>query len=74
MGGRIVACDDIVDAGSDDLAITDDDRAKGATAAFESGGMCNYQIQYIRRRHAVPLTRDYMIEAEAALKAKAPTP
>ncbi len=39
----------------------------GATAAFESGGMCNYQIQYIRSRHAVPLTRDYLAHAEQAL-------
>jgi cyclopropane-fatty-acyl-phospholipid synthase len=32
----------------------------GATAAFESGGMCNYQIQFARGRHALPITRDYM--------------
>lgn len=43
----------------------------GATAAFESGGMCNYQIQYIRSRHALPLTRDYLVETERTLlKAK----
>jgi cyclopropane-fatty-acyl-phospholipid synthase len=36
----------------------------GATAAFESGGMGNYQIQFARSRHALPLTRDYMVEAE----------
>jgi len=41
----------------------------GATAAFESGGMCNYQIQYCRNRHALPLTRDYLSTAEAALLA-----
>ncbi len=39
----------------------------GATAAFESGGMCNYQIQYIRDRHNVPITRDYMAQTEAEL-------
>lgn len=39
----------------------------GATAAFESGAMCNYQIQYIRSRHALPLTRDYIIDAERKL-------
>lgn len=39
----------------------------GATAAFESGGMCNYQIQYTRSRHALPLTRDYLAEAENRL-------
>ena len=36
----------------------------GATAAFESGGMGNYQIQFARSRHALPLTRDYLAEAE----------
>ena len=44
----------------------------GSTAAFESGGMCNYQIQYIRNRHALPLTRDYLTEAEQALVARSP--
>jgi cyclopropane-fatty-acyl-phospholipid synthase len=39
----------------------------GAAASFRHGGMCNYQIQYIRNRHAVPVTRDYMGQAEAAL-------
>jgi cyclopropane-fatty-acyl-phospholipid synthase len=39
----------------------------GAAAAFESGGMCNYQIQYVRSRHSVPITRDYMAQAEAKL-------
>jgi cyclopropane-fatty-acyl-phospholipid synthase len=38
----------------------------GATAAFEAGGMCNFQIQYIRSRHNVPITRDYMRQAEQA--------
>jgi cyclopropane-fatty-acyl-phospholipid synthase len=36
----------------------------GATSAFESGGMGNYQIQFVRSRHALPLTRDYMAGAE----------
>lgn len=36
----------------------------GATAAFESGGMGNYQIQFARSRHALPLTRDYIGKAE----------
>jgi cyclopropane-fatty-acyl-phospholipid synthase len=44
----------------------------GATAAFESGGMCNYQIQYIRSRHSLPLTRDYLVEGEQALLAHRP--
>lgn len=39
----------------------------GATAAFESGGMGNYQIQFTRNRHAIPITRDYIGEAEKRL-------
>ncbi|EIZ80817.1 cyclopropane fatty acid synthase [Novosphingobium sp. Rr 2-17] len=39
----------------------------GATAAFESGGMCNYQIQYVRSRHALPIVRDYLADGEDAL-------
>ena len=39
----------------------------GATASFESGGMCNYQIQYARDRHALPLTRGYIDAAERDL-------
>jgi cyclopropane-fatty-acyl-phospholipid synthase len=31
---------------------------------FESGAGCNYQVQYVRDRRAVPITRDYMVEAE----------
>jgi cyclopropane-fatty-acyl-phospholipid synthase len=37
----------------------------GATAAFESGGMGNFQIQFARSRNALPLTRDYMHTAES---------
>ena len=40
----------------------------GATAAFESGGMCNYQIQFSRNRHSLPLTRDYLGEVEQNLR------
>ncbi|WP_420607008.1 class I SAM-dependent methyltransferase [Novosphingopyxis sp.] len=36
----------------------------GAAAAFEGGGMGNYQIQYVRDRRALPLSRDYMRAAE----------
>ena len=42
----------------------------GATGAFESGGMCNYQLQFARDRLSLPITRDYMTEAEATLRAK----
>ena len=36
----------------------------GGIVGFETGTMCNYQAQYIRDRHAVPITRDYMLETE----------
>jgi cyclopropane-fatty-acyl-phospholipid synthase len=36
----------------------------GGIVMFETGGGCNYQVQYIRDRNALPITRDYMIEAE----------
>ncbi len=39
----------------------------GATAAFESGGMCNHQYQFVRHRRAVPITRDYLAAAEQRL-------
>jgi len=40
----------------------------GATAAFENGGMCNYQIQFSRNRRTLPLTRDYIGEAEKSFR------
>jgi cyclopropane-fatty-acyl-phospholipid synthase len=42
----------------------------GATSAFEDGGMLNYQIQYARSRHSLPITRDYMARAEAEIRAQ----
>lgn len=33
----------------------------GAATVFEHGGMCNYQIQYVRSRRALPITRNYLI-------------
>jgi cyclopropane-fatty-acyl-phospholipid synthase len=36
----------------------------GGIVMFESGAGCNYQVQYVRDRRAVPITRDYMIETE----------
>lgn len=41
----------------------------GSEVSFQHGGMCNWQIQYVRDRDAVPITRDYMVEAEAQLRA-----
>jgi len=39
----------------------------GAATVFEHGGMGNYQIQFVRNRHAVPITRDYLAAEEARL-------
>jgi cyclopropane-fatty-acyl-phospholipid synthase len=41
----------------------------GAITMFESGAACNYQVQYIRDRRALPITRDYMAEAETRYRA-----
>lgn len=41
----------------------------GGVVAFENGSMCNFQVQYVRDRNAVPITRDYMIEAEQKYRA-----
>jgi len=40
----------------------------GGIVGFEFGTMCNYQLQYARDRRALPITRDYMLEAERALR------
>ncbi|WP_347304257.1 cyclopropane-fatty-acyl-phospholipid synthase family protein [Croceibacterium sp. TMG7-5b_MA50] len=39
----------------------------GAATSFESGAMCNFQLQYVLDRDALPLTRDYIAEGERAL-------
>ncbi len=41
----------------------------GGIVMFESGAACNYQVQYIRDRNAIPITRDYMTEAEQRYRA-----
>jgi len=48
----------------------------GGVVAFENGSMCNFQVQYVRNRYAVPITRDYMVEAEQRYRAMdtAPVP
>jgi cyclopropane-fatty-acyl-phospholipid synthase len=40
----------------------------GAESAFRYGGMVNWQLQYVRRRDAIPMTRDYMYEESARLR------
>jgi len=40
----------------------------GAAASFRYGSMVNYQLQFAKNRHTLPITRDYMIEGERALR------
>ncbi len=39
----------------------------GAEAAFRYGALVNWQVQYVRRRDALPMTRDYLFEEEERL-------
>jgi cyclopropane-fatty-acyl-phospholipid synthase len=39
----------------------------GAITAFRHDGHLNFQIQLCRRREALPVTRDYMMQAERAV-------
>ena len=41
----------------------------GAATGFENSGLCNYQSIYLRDRHATPITREWIAEAEGALTA-----
>ncbi|HYI47390.1 MAG TPA: cyclopropane-fatty-acyl-phospholipid synthase family protein [Allosphingosinicella sp.] len=41
----------------------------GAEAAFRYGGLVNWQLQYVKRRDAIPMTWDYMYEEERRLHA-----
>jgi cyclopropane-fatty-acyl-phospholipid synthase len=36
----------------------------GGIVGFELGTMCNYQVQYVRDRRALPIVRDYMLDTE----------
>ena len=40
----------------------------GAIVSFTNGPLVNFQIQFTRDRDALPLTRDYMVEGERALR------
>jgi cyclopropane-fatty-acyl-phospholipid synthase len=40
----------------------------GGIVMFERGAACNYQVQFIRDRLALPITRDYLAESEAILR------
>ena len=41
----------------------------GGIVGFENGTMCNYQLQYVRNRRALPIVRDYMIADEHRYRA-----
>jgi len=41
----------------------------GAESSFVNGGMVNWQLQYVKRRDAVPMVRDYLFEEEQRLRA-----
>ncbi|GGO92540.1 SAM-dependent methyltransferase [Stakelama pacifica] len=43
----------------------------GAETAFSYDEMVNFQVQYARNRHTLPITRDYMIAEEARLTGSA---
>ena len=40
----------------------------GAHVAFADGGLVNYQLQFTRDRHTLPITRDYMTDEERRLR------
>jgi cyclopropane-fatty-acyl-phospholipid synthase len=42
----------------------------GAAVSFEHGIMCNFQMQFVRQRLTLPLTRDYIGETEKNLRAR----
>ena len=46
----------------------------GAEQSFRNGTMVNWQIQYVKDRAAVPMTREYITEESARLRAKAEVP
>ena len=43
-------------------------------AAFRYGSLVNWQVQYVRRRDALPMTRDYLFEEEERLRTAEPPP
>ena len=46
----------------------------GSETAFKYGGLVNWQIQYLKKRDAVPITRDYLFEEEKRLRAAEQAP
>ncbi|WP_432200228.1 class I SAM-dependent methyltransferase [Erythrobacter sp. W53] len=46
----------------------------GAEQSFRNGTMVNWQVQYVKDRAAVPMTREYMLEESARLREKGKVP
>jgi len=46
----------------------------GAEQSFRHGGMVNWQLQYVKDRAAIPMTRDYVVEESARLRDAAEVP
>jgi len=46
----------------------------GAEQSFRNGKMVNWQIQYVKDRNAIPMTREYIEEESARLRAKGDIP
>jgi len=46
----------------------------GAEQSFRNGGMVNWQLQYVKDRAAIPMTRDYMMHESARLREVADVP
>lgn len=40
----------------------------GAEQSFRNGGMVNWQLQYVKDRTAIPMTREYIMEESARLR------
>ncbi|RIV81245.1 class I SAM-dependent methyltransferase [Pelagerythrobacter aerophilus] len=46
----------------------------GAEQSFRNGTLVNWQIQYVKDRAAIPMTRDYMYEESARLRERGEVP
>ena len=46
----------------------------GAEQSFRHGNMVNWQLQYVKDRNAIPMTRDYMTEESARLRERGEVP
>jgi len=45
-----------------------------SSTMFSDGGMCVYQLQYLKSRYAAPIMRNYMVEDEARMQAMMDVP